>query len=134
MTLCGVLTGYAQWAKLDPNELSLTVGETKSVTVKFDESYTETSVTWTFLGRTSIINRVDKGTENATTIEVKALAEGETFVACEVHGKKGSQTRTQSFVCNVNVTATPPTALSLPAGMTVKPGETLILTPTVTPE
>ena len=134
MTLCGVLTGYAQWAKLDPNELSLAVGETKSVTVKFDESYSETSVTWTFLGRTSIINRVDEGTENATTIEVKALAEGETFVACEVHGKKGSQTRTQSFVCNVNVTATAPTALSLPAGMTVKPGETMLLTPTVTPE
>ena len=134
MTLCGVLTSYAQWAKLNPNELSLAVGETKSVTVEFEEGYTETSVTWTFLGRTSVVNRVDEGTENAKTIEIKALAEGETFVACEVHGKKGSQTRTQSFVCNVNVTATAPTALSLPAGMTVKPGKTLLLTPTVTPE
>ena len=130
MTLSGVLTGYAQdWVSIDPNSVTLKKGETKTVEVKFETGYTGTSVTWTYLGRTTVVN----GTVDGNKITLEGVAEGETFVSCDVKGTKDSKEKTKSFMIDVNVSAPAATSITLPATASVKQGETLELKPTFYP-
>jgi len=109
MTLFGVQTSQAQWATC-PSEQTLAVDDEKTITVEFEEGYTETSVLWTYLGSTSVINRIDNGTNESTSVTIKGVKEGTTSLVCKASAKKDSKLYSQVFTCKVTVKAPEPPA------------------------
>lgn len=126
MTLFGVQASHAQWAKC-PSELTFAVDEEKTVTVEFEDGYTDTSVSWTYLGSTSVVSRTDEGTDKSASVTIKGVGVGTTTLVCKVSAKKDSKLYSQAFTCEVTVTAPELTKIELPETKKVAKGSTLVL-------
>ena len=126
MTLFGVQASHAQWAKC-PSELTFAVDEEKTVTVEFEEGYTDTSVSWTYLGSTSVVSRTDEGTDKSASVTIKGVGIGTTALVCKVSAKKDSKLYSQAFTCEITVTAPELTKIELPETKKLAQGSTLVL-------
>ena len=144
MTLCGVLTSYAddeqqqqqqEWATLSSTELSLKLDEKKTLTVTFGEDCKETSVEWTSQGNAEIIKF--EASDDKKSVGITGLKEGNTYVVCKAKAIKVQDNDTtnfsKAFLCTINVSKPDLVKINLSATRDVKQGDTLLLVPTFDP-
>lgn len=136
MTLCGVLTSYAddeqqqqqqEWATLSSTEMPLKLEQKDTLTVSFATGYEKTKVEWTLPGDTLIA----KCEQIGDSVFVEGIAEGNTYVICKVQAIKVEDNDTtkfsKAFLCTIKVSKPDLDSLNLPAKVTVKQGETFNL-------
>lgn len=106
---------------LSKTKLSLHPGQTETLTatVKPDNA-TDKTVTWSS-SNTSVATVSSTG-------KVTAKAKGSATITCKANDGSGKQD-----ACEVTVTPILPESISLPSTMTVAAGQTVTLTPTITP-
>lgn len=144
MTLCGVLTSYAddeqqqqqqEWATLSSTKLSLKLDEKKTLTVTFGEDCKETSVEWTSQGNAEIIEF--EASDDKKSVGITGLKEGNTYVVCKAKAIKVQDNDTtnfsKAFLCTINVSKPDLVKINLSATRDVKQGDTLLLVPTFDP-
>lgn len=102
-----------------PSPITVSVGQTIKLTPTIMPSDATTTLTWS------------SDDETIATVDangmVTGIKKGMTFVSVETNNGK-------TAYCKLTVTASEPTAISLPKNVTVSVGGTLTLVPTITPE